>query len=725
LKELKKLGSFKPVAFVPRYIGSAQTLLKRKGMVIIMRLFLSELRKLLGNAKTLFLIGTAVLINLVFLIIPEFNEFTPASYNLIWDKLGELEPSARANFIAERIADYDDDRWFTDGGETEFASDFFEEQELLRYVQKEISQADSYPDYLKNVDASAENMKVMSFFSDKNSFNYRNIIKTQKEFSALDPKNVVSDKSKGVLMPTKFGVSDILMILLTLFFAVKLLISEREKGYMPLIRATANGRGKLGGAKLFALVISEISAALLLYGSGIAAGATLYGFGDLSRGIQSVYGFFSCGATISVGLFLAKFMLIKLLFCVTFAAAVFLFSALPLESAAEFVLILGFTACETFLYYLIPSTSVFAPLRQINLTAAADSTELAGKYLNVNFFGFPVKGALLTCCASAVFAIICGAVGIRTFSGRMSQKRRSVKNGLLHGASTSLFAQELYKSFIGGKAICILSAAVIFAISLQKPVKPYYGSLSDYLYYSYVSEIQGEYTEEKSQYIQSELESAYLDFSEQGFMKVEALTKLSQHAEYLKENGGFFLNDMGYRMLTGSDSVRIYDRLAAAVKAFVLILIAAYSYTSEHRFGAIMLLHSSVNGKVRTFFLKLLTMTICSFLILAIFDGLRIYNILNAWGAELFTAPALSMEHLSGVSMPTILYVILTEAGRLAGMTLTAAAVFFISSRVGNYSSAVIFSAVLLVVPLVLSVIGFGFMDYFLFNSLLIGNLIG
>lgn len=694
-------------------------------MVIIMRLFLLELRKLLGNTKMLFLIGAAVLINLVFLIIPEFNEFTPASYNLIWGKLGELEPSARADFIAERIADYDDDRWFNGSGETEFASDFFEEQELLRYVQKEILQADSYSDYLKNVDASAENMKAMSFFSDKNSFNYRNIIKTQREFSALNPENVVSDKSKGVLTATKFGVSDILMVLLTLLFAVKLLISEREKGYMPLIRATASGRGKLGGAKLFALVISEISAALLLYGSGIAAGAALYGFGDLSRGVQSVYGFFSCGAPISAGLFLAEFMPIKLLFCVTFAAGVFLFSALPLESAAAFVLILGFTACEISLYYLIPSTSVFAPLRQINLTAAADSAELAGKYLNVNFFGFPVKGALLTCCASAVFAFICGAVGIKTFSGRMSQKRRFAKSGLLRGASTSLFAQELYKSFIGGKAIYILSAAVIFAVSLQKPVKPYYGSLSDYIYYSYVSEIQGEYTEEKSQYIQSELESAYLDFSEQGFMKTEALTKLSQHAEYLKENDGFFLKDMGYQMLTGSDSVRIYDRLAAAAKAFVLILIAAYSYTSEHRFGAIMLLRSSVNGKARTFFLKLLTMTICSFLILAIFDGLRIYNILNAWGAEIFTAPALSMEHLSSVSMPIILYVILTEVGRLAGMTLTAAAVFFISSRVGNYSSAVIFSAVLLVVPLVLSVIGFGFMDYFLFNSLLIGNLIG
>ncbi|MCM1055686.1 MAG: hypothetical protein NC394_09215 [Bacteroides sp.] len=118
-------------------------------------------------------------------------------------------------------------------------------------------------------------------------------------------------------------------------------------------------------------------------------------------------------------------------------------------------------------------------------------------------------------------------------------------------------------------------------------------------------------------------------------------------------------------------------------------------------------------------------MTVCSFLILIIFDGLRIYNILNVWGTELCTAPALSMEHLSGVSMPIILYIILVEAVRLAGMALTAAAVFFVSSQVKNYSSAVIFSSALFVVPLVLSGIGFGFIDYFLFNFFMIGSLLG
>ena len=687
--------------------------------------FLSELRKLLGNAKMLFLIGAAVLINLIFLVIPEYNEFSPASYNLLWDKLAEIEPQKRAEFIEERIAAlYDDrnDQWLSGSGETEFAHSFFEERELLNYVRKEISQADSYPDYLKSVDTAAENMKAIPFFAKENSFNYKNIIKTQQDFSTLDPENVVSDKSKGVLLATKFGVTDILLLLLTLFFAVKLVLSEREKGYMPLIRTTMNGRGKLAAAKLFALTLSELSAAIFLYGSGMAAGALLYGFGDMSRGVQSVYGFFSCAHKISTAAFLTDFMLIKLLFALTLAATVFLFSMLPVGSGAVFALIVSFAACEVSLYYLIPYTSIFAPLRQINLTAAADSAELAGKYLNVNFFGFPVSGAMLTCCAAAFFAVICGMVGIWVFSGKLTEKRRSAKRGFFMGSSTSLAVNEAYKSFIGGKATIILLAAAIIAIALQNPVKPYYDSISDYIYYSYISEIQGEYTEERAQYIQSELEAAYLDHSEQGAFKVEALTRLSQHAEYLKDNGGIFLKDMGYQMLTGGASVRIYDRLAAAAKTFVLILIAAYAYTSEHCFGSVMLLRSSVNGRGCTFFLKLLVMAICSFLILAIFDGLRIYNILNAWGTDHFTAPALSMEHLSEVSMPIIAYVVLMEAGRLLGMTLTSAAVFFISSRVKNYSSAVIVSAVLFVVPFVLSLIGFEFMDHFLFSSSMIGN---
>lgn len=685
-----------------------------------MSIFFAELRKLLGSKWIVLTIAAAVIINTALLIIPEFSDYSPTAYNALWNKLDDLPASERAEFVKSRIIDWSDPGYFT--GSAEFADNFYEEQ-LLNDVLMEIEQADNYADYLKSVDDAAENMKAMSFFSGEDSFNYRNIVKTQEEFSRLGTENVVSQRSRGVLMAVRFGASDIMMILLVMILTIKLMTSEREQGFLPLIRTTANGRVRLGTAKLLALSLSVCGAAVVLYGSSIAAGAAVYGIGDLSRGIQSVYGFFSCGEPIDVGLFLIRFMLTKLLFCEALSAVVFMFSALPVGSAAGYVFILALAAGETALYYTIPTTSIFAPLRQINLTAAADSAILIGKYNNVNFFGFPINGAVVAITASLIFAAACGAAGVFAFSGKLFEQKRSIKKGMFSGANTSLTGHELYKSLIGGKAFLILLAATIAVITLQKPIKPYYDDISDYIFYSYVSDIQGEYTDEKMEYIDSELEAASLDLTEQGMIKLAALEKLHQHAEYLEENGGYFVKDIGYKMLTGDESVRVYDRLTAAIKTLLLIFIAGYSYSVEYHSGAIMLLRSSSNGKTRTFFRKILVTAFCSLLILGIFDCSRIFNVLNTWGIELFTAPAQSMEHLSSVSMPIVAYIILTEIWRFIGMLIVSAAAFFISERVKLYSASVTFSVAVFVVPLVLSAIGFEFMDYFLANPFLIGNL--
>lgn len=688
-----------------------------------MSIFLAELKKTLGSKRSVLVIAAAVIINIAFLIIPEYSDYSPKTYNAVWERLDGMPASERAEYVKSYIADWTDSSYNT--GKAEFSDNFFTEQDILRDVLAEIEQADNYPNHLKSIDDTAENMKAMSFFSDESSFIYRNIIKTQKDFSKLNAENVISGRSRGVLMAVRFGASDILMILLVLAFAVKLVTSEREAGYFPLIRTAANGRGRLSAAKLLALTLSVCAAAVVLYGSGIAAGAAVYGLGDLDRGIQSVYGFFSCEKPISVGVFLIRFMLTKLLFCVSFSAVVFMFSALPVGGAAGYAFMLAFVAVETALYYTIPATSIWSPLRQINLTAAADSAGLIGKYLNFNFFGFPLNGDVAAITASLIFAGVCCVTGVLMLSGKLFERKRSLKKGLLRGAHTSLAANELYKGFIGGKAVLILLAAAAAVMILQKPIKPYYDNVSDYIYYSYISDINGQYTDEKKEYIESELEAASLDLSEQGMIKREALEKLRQHAEYLSENDGWFVKDTGYKMLTGDETVHVYDRLAAAVKTLVLIFIAAYSYSAEHRCGAIMLLRSSPNGKARTFFRKMLTAALCSFLILAIFDGSRIFNVLKTWGTELFTAPANSMEHLSSVSMPIVLYVVLTEVLRFIGMLIVSAGVFFISQRVKIYSGSVILSAAVFAVPLVLSAIGFEFLDYFLADPFLIGNVIG
>ncbi len=681
-----------------------------------MSVFFAELRKLLGSRQIVLIIAAAVIINVALLVIPEYLDYSPAVYSALWDKLDALPASERAEYVRSRIIDWTDPQYFLQ------TASFYKEQQILNDVLTEIEQVDSYSDYLKSVDSTAENMKAMSFFADENSFNYRNILKTQDEFSKLGTENVISERSNGVIMSVRFGASDILMILLVLIFTAKLITLEREQSYLPLIRTTANGRGRLSVAKLLVLSLSSGIAAIAVYGSSIAAGAAVYGLGDLNREIQSVYGFFLCGESIGVGSFLIKYMLIKLLFCTSLSAIVFMFSVLPVGSAAGYAVIFAFSAGETVLYYAIPATSVFAPLRQINITAAADSAVLIGKYLNVNFFGFPINSVIVAVTASLIFAGTCGTVGTLMLSGKLFELKRFVKKGILSGKNTSLAANELYKSFIGGKAVLILLAAAAAVTLLQKPIKPYYNDISDYIYYSYISDIQGEYTDEKKEYIDSELEAASLDFSEQGMIKLAALDKLQRHAEYLRENGGQFVEDTGYKMLTGDDSVRVYDRLAAAIKTLILIFFAAYSYSAEHRFGAIMLLRSSPNGGVQTFIRKTLVMALCSVIILAIFDGSRIFNVLNTWGMEFITASARSMEHLSSVSMPIISYIVVTEILRFIGMIGVSAAVFLISGHVKNYSVSILFSAAVFVVPLVLSAIGFGFMDYFAITPFLIGN---
>ena len=126
-----------------------------------MRLFFSELRKLLGNVKILLVIAAAAVINVMFLVVPEFEEYSPSAYNALWDILEEMNPDERTDYVAQRIAASDDSRRFTGSSETEFTDNFYSEQELLQYVYNELSQVEGYSDYLNSIDQSAENMKTL------------------------------------------------------------------------------------------------------------------------------------------------------------------------------------------------------------------------------------------------------------------------------------------------------------------------------------------------------------------------------------------------------------------------------------------------------------------------------------------------------------------------------------------------------------------------------------
>ena len=285
-------------------------------------------------------------------------------------------------------------------------------------------------------------MLFRSFFSDENSYDYRNILKTQKCFSELSAAELKHGKSKGVMLAARFGTTDILILVIVLLLGAKVISEERESGLMILSRPTDKGRFHLAIAKLFAMITLSCTAGLALYGSSFITGASLYGFGDISRAIQSVSKLFSCGFHISVGEFLGVFVEIKLLFCTVTAATVYLFMSIPIGSIANFAALGGFTAISTLAYFLIKPTSYLSFLRQINIVALADTEKLVGEYLNINFFENPLNSLFVTITANIIFAFVCSAAGIILNCLFAPERKISARKSKLNGRHTSIAADR-------------------------------------------------------------------------------------------------------------------------------------------------------------------------------------------------------------------------------------------------------------------------------------------
>lgn len=685
-----------------------------------MRLFLYETRKLLGDAKLLFFVLVIIAANVVIQLSNVGGEYTVSAYNALWDRVSELLESERLDYVESRI----DSTFSYAEREPEFADNYYAEQQLLKDVYAEIEQVSGYPDYLKSIDSAAENMKVLSLFSDENSFDYRNIIRTQEDFAGLQPVNMRSDRSRGVNSALDFGITDILMLITAMLLGAKLLSKERENEYFLLMNAAVNGRAELARAKFAALAVSSVIFGALLYGSGIVTANLMYGFGDTSRAIQSVYGYFSCASELTVSGFLTLTFMLKLFFCAVLASLIFVFFSLPLGSAAGSALMIAFSGIQAALYLVIQPSSWLSLLRQINVAALADSSAIVGKYLNINIFGQPVNAASVTILFS-FFVVAAGYIcGVFAFCGTsLKIKKNRVKSGKT-GRHTVLLLHELFKTFISGKGLIILAAVAIIIAVMWKPVRVQYSSPDDFFYYRYISAISGEVTPEKENYIFEEYQSALVSTSDDANYRISALSRLIAHTEYLKENGGEYVADAGYRMLTGAPEVQVYDRLCAAIKVFILVLAVAFSYCEEYRTGMNKLLCSSYRGRAVTFVKKLLSAVTVILLIMLIFDVPRITSVLGAWGTENITAPACSMEHLPECKLSILAVIVLTEVMRFLGMVLVSAAVFGISGYIRSYSITVTVSVGLFVVPLVLAAAGVGWCDFVLVVPLLIGTVV-
>ena len=183
-----------------------------------------------------------------------------------------------------------------------------------------------------------------------------------------------------------------------------------------------------------------------------------------------------------------------------------------------------------------------------------------------------------------------------------------------------------------------------------------------------------------------------------------------------------FVYDSGYKLLTSDESAGNKDTTLALTALSMLICTLTYFYCVEYQTGASVLLHTSPKGRKAVFLRKLCVGMIVLTDIYALTYAPYFYNVLNAYGTRQLSAPACSLEHLSGWDLSILEYLILISVLRYLGMILTMLLIFFISSKAKSFISSLLIETAVLINPPVLFLLDASAFKWFGLSPIIIAN---
>lgn len=732
-----------------------------------MRIFLNETAKIFLKKSTVGLLLALAVLNGVLLWVNENNKseyYSPSQYKAIYDDCVGMSTEEIHEFLTiktellnlifeflygnadENISDKNIDlkelQSICESGEyLVYTDNLFRERELLNAVLNDVEQCTDYENYLQKIDEDAERMKSISLFSDPNSFGYKNVVRTPDDFAHLKGSVLQAAPSKGVEMATGFLVTDLLIFVFIIAAVLSTVTREKELGQLALTRSMQNGRSALGLSKLFACFFAAFVGEIILYSVNFAEAGFVYGFGDLSRQIQSVQSFGGSNLKISVACFFVLFLLAKLFVLFILTAFSYLL-AVGFNSSPVFLgTLIAALGAESALYFTIDDASIFCPLKYINLISYVQTDKYFSRYLNLNFFGEPVNGIPVFLITAGFFLIFFSVLAVIIFSKKSpikTLKLRMPRFNFFAGKTTKIFPHEYFKIFIAEKALPILIVFIALTLILYKPIKESFSDMDEVYYKQYMLELEGKYDDEKQ---------AYLDEMKAEFDKIEremqesdgnpyiiiqyqkrlapkrAFEKVLEHAEYLKTtDGGEFLYDKGYLLLTGGDGSGNTDILLALTAMTITLICLAGAYSSEYQTGANVLLKTTPRGRLTTFRSKfLIGIIIISAVFITVYAP-RFYSVLSDYGMRGINAPACSIEILSDYDISILQYLILLCVKRYLAMLAAMMIIFFISTKLKSRGLTLLAGIGILILPILITLLGVDFFKFVLLDPFIIGN---
>ena len=657
-----------------------------------------EAKRVLKNPLFLATLAALLLLNAFFFIYQQtdgqgdFREYGNA-YHRELDALSDLsweEGLARCKIAEQEVLE----NWGSGNN--------IQRYEIIRQITSQYEYLLGYEAYLGKIDADAEKLQSVSLFSDPDSTAYQNTVKTAEDFHAMDGMDLSMGHDLAVTEVFADKWADYSIVIL-ICVVCGLFVAERKEGLWPMIYAAPGGRWKLVCKRIGILFAVAWIGSVLIVGSKILlCGWVFHGLGEWDRVLQSIPMFQNVPTPLTIAEFWMLYIAVKALGAfwigLVLWAVLSAISNLGLALTAAGLLMGMEFACTA-----IPSSSMFAVLRYVNVFSYVDFIPVFSRYLNISVFGVLISGGDLVLAILPFLCLIFAGLNVLIVERKHPV---SSSNRLLHWADGMLrkldpklpWCGEFGKLLVKRNGVILLAILAILAIRMEEPPRAYVP------YDPYIQHYQSEFAGPITEDVILELEEALANAMDTGNqIGLQTVLESAQNAP----EGAWILPTALYDAIW-SNNLDNYHRRTALITMLFLVLTLAPIGSQERQNNMTVLLTSTSGGRKRLWLQKqLVLLTVTAFVWLMVYGGELIHT-LKAYGAfQCLSAPSFSLELFRNtVAIPLGGMLTLYYGAKLLILLVIGEICFVLSSRCSKNRDAILVCCAILLIPAALAAIG-------------------
>lgn len=613
-------------------------------------------------------------------------------------------------------------------------------EELLATAQYEAS----YHENILNIKAKASQMTEISLFAKKDSFAYKEIQKSVKDYEPLENISVELGNDKVIT-----SVFDFQLIHYLLFaFAIVIIsqfLEERKLGLWSIVHTKKNGRFILAIKRIGILFLGVSFITILSYSILFGMSCKFYGEPSFSRMIQSVPEFGDFIIPASTGMFIVIFIITKILALLITALLIwFVMSIIKSRNVAILSLGLIF-GIEYGCFRFIAPQGYLNLFKYVNIFYYIDPSDWFSYYRNLRFIKILIGRLELMYAAliilPIIFMVLCIFVNARKHPVKSPGKLEKLMDHSIMTMQRPFellppWLVEFHKSFIWQKGLIILSIFVYMAFTGIKDIgytyqqsksnmktfcETYGGELSQTTL-DYVESKQAEYDKAAEDYKEGtqQFKNGTIDqkqlerlqnINDSYSEKRNTLLDITKKITYVKsqiEQGydAHLIDDTSYTKLFGKLNYSVNNLISIKI-IFLMILILSGIFSFERKSNTVAFLRSLPKGRQNVFRMKLFVSIAVTVGLWALYYGIQLYEFYHNYGFTYLDAPLRSIQIMKAAPINCEIgtFLIILYVTRLI-MLLCIAFIIMMISAFMTMEQSLITSLIICLMPSVMIYVG-------------------